>query len=305
MSGRIFPLDAPDLPAPEHNNLCWKNRNSDHVIVFVHGVLSDSCGCWYRQPADGHPGVYWPDLVADDERLATFSIYLGGYYTRVTSGQYEVSDCAVELFNALKDREEGDRARSVLEHKTIVFVCHSMGGIVVRYMLTNWPWQFKDKRIGLALIASPSAGSPWADRLGLLIDYFHHEQGKELKWGNWRLEDLDGRFRTLLHDKGIANLYGAEACEQRFVFDKKWFRPLTPVVPKSSAGVYFDRVEMFPDTDHFTSVKPKEKGDPAHKFLVRLCSAITSGDTAAVVLTPSPQTAATRSGAEPRPRMHL
>jgi hypothetical protein len=289
MGGRIYDLNAPDLPAQDHNNLWREVRNSGQVIVFVHGVLSDSRGCWYRQPDGAFAGVYWPDLVRDDERLADFSIYLGGYYTGANSGQYEVSDCAVELFNALKDREEGARARPVLDHKTIVFVCHSMGGIVVRYLLTNWPWHFKDKRVGLALIASPSAGSPWADRLSLLIDYFHHEQGKELRWGNWRLEDLDGRFRTLLHDKGIANFYGAEACEQRFVFDKKWFRPLTPVVPKDSAGVYFGRVEMFPDTDHFTCVKPRDKGDPAHKFLVRLCTAITSGDTAAVVPTPPAQ----------------
>jgi pimeloyl-ACP methyl ester carboxylesterase len=285
MSGRIYDLNAPDLPAQDHNNIWHTDRKSDHVLVFVHGVLSDSRGCWYREPTGAFPGVYWPDLVRDDGRFSNFSIYLGGYTTKVDSGRYEVSDCAVELFNGLRDREEGDRARSVLEHKTIVLVCHSMGGIVVRYMLTNWPWRFKDKRIGLALIASPSAGSPWADRLGLLIDYFDQEQVKELKWGNWRLEDLDGRFRTLLHDKGIANLYGAEACEQRFVFDKKWFRPLTPVVPKDSAGVYFGRVEMFPDTDHFTCVKPKDKDDPAHKFLVRLCSAIASGDTAAVVPT--------------------
>jgi pimeloyl-ACP methyl ester carboxylesterase len=286
MGGRIYDFDAPDLPAQDHNNLWRIDRNSDHVIVFVHGVLSDSRGCWYREPDGAFPGVYWPDLVRDDRRFSNFSIYLGGYHTSVTSGPYEVSDCAEELFNALRDREEGDRARSVLEHKTTVFVCHSMGGIVVRYMLTMRPWEFKDKRIGLALVASPSAGSPWADRLSLLIDYFHHEQGKELKWGNnWRLEDLDGRFRTLLHDKGIAKLYGAEACEQRFVLDKKWFPPLTPVVPKDSAGAYFGRVEMFPDTDHFTCVKPKDKDDPAHRFLVRFCSKITSGDTATVVPT--------------------
>jgi pimeloyl-ACP methyl ester carboxylesterase len=288
MSGRIYPLDEPNRPAPSHNNLWYEDRKSDQVIVFVHGVLSDSHGCWYRGPTDSQPGVYWPDLLRKDRRFNDFSIFLGGYYTSITSGPYEVSDCATELFNALSLHDEQDGARSVLDHRTIVFVCHSMGGIVIRYLLTSRPWLFKEKRIGLALIASPSTGSPWADRLDLLLKYFKHEQGKELKWGNWRLEDLDGRFRTLLHDKFIPELYGAEACEQRFVFDKKWFPPLTPVVPRGSAGVYFDRVEMFPNTDHFTCVKPTDKDDASHRFLVKLCAAVSRGDSAIKPTMPAP-----------------
>jgi len=282
MGGRIFNLNAPDLPAQDHNNLWRIDRNSDHVIVFVHGVLSDSRGCWYREPADAHPGVYWPDLVGDDRRLGDFSIYLGGYHTSIHSGPYEIRDCAAELFSALDQRGEQEGARSILDHKTIVFVCHSMGGIVVRYMLTAYPKWFLQKRMGLALIASPSAGSPWAGWLGLLIEYFKHEQGKTLKLGNWRLEDLDHRFRILLQHKMFPNLFGAEACEERFVFDTKWLPSAKAVVPRDSVRPYFGPVEMFRDTDHFTCVKPKDREDPAHCFLLRLCSAITRVDTDAV-----------------------
>jgi pimeloyl-ACP methyl ester carboxylesterase len=280
MGGRIFHLDEPNLPAPGHNNLWHEDRNSDQVIVFVHGVLSDSHGCWYRKPVDSRSGVYWPSLVRDDRRLRNFSIYLGGYYTSIHSNQYDVSDCAQELFNGLEYRAEQEGARSVLDHKTIVFVCHSMGGIVVRYMLTYRPKKFEDKCIGLALIASPSSGSPWADRLDLLLKYFKHEQGIELKWGNWRLKDLDDRFGTLLNEKQIPNLHGAEGCEHRFAFNKKWLPPMTPIVPRDSAFAYFGRVEMFPDTDHFTCVKPKDKDDFPHRFLLRLCDRVPTGNPA-------------------------
>jgi len=266
MTTRIYPLDEPRRPATGQNNCWYEDRCKDQVLVFVHGVLSDSRDCWYRAPAENRPGVYWPDLLQNDNRFNGCSIYLGGYSTSVQSSRYEVSDCAEELYSALRRRSEEDGSRSVLEHKTIVFVCHSMGGIVVRYMLTARPWEFENTRIGLVLIASPSSGSPWADRLDLLLKYFHHQQGIELKWGNWNLEDLDGRFRIVVHER--VKLLGAEACENKFIFNAKWLPPVEPVVPRNSAGAYFSRVRMLPDTDHFTCVKPDGREHPAHQFLV-------------------------------------
>src|SRR5580700_7569611 len=132
---RVFPVDEPFRPAPKRNNLWYKDRNTGQVIIFVHGVLSDSQGCWYREPSTQSAGVYWPDLLQNDSRFAKYSIYLGGYETDVDSGPYEVSDCAEELFKALA-RPDKNTGRAVLDEKTIIFVGHSMGGIVVRYLLT-------------------------------------------------------------------------------------------------------------------------------------------------------------------------
>ena len=266
MTAHIYPLEEPRRPSSGTNNVWYEDRRTDQVIVFVHGVLSDSSSCWYAKPSNDQPGVYWPDLLLNDKRFAGYSIYLGGYYTDVHATQYEVSDCAEELYNALRRRSD-EATSSVLERQTIIFVCHSMGGIVVRYMLTTRPWEFADNRIGLLLIASPSSGSPWADKLDYLLKYFKHHQGIELKWGNWSLEDLDGRFRIVVAARKI-KLLGAEACENRFVFDSKWLPPREPVVPRHSAGAYFDRVRMLPNTDHFTCVKPTDENHPAYQFLV-------------------------------------
>lgn len=268
MPPRIFSLDEPFRPAPGRNNLWYKDRNTDQVLVFVHGILSDSASCWYAEPSRNNDvGVYWPDLLSKDKRFGECSFYLGGYKTSTKSGPYEVSDCAEELFNALRRREKDEQSRSVMDRKTIIFLCHSMGGIVVRYMLTARPWEFEDKIIGLVLIASPSSGSPWANRLDLLLEYFRHKQGIQLKLGNWTLEDVDGRFRIIVNAKRI-NLIGAEACENKFIFDSKWLTPLEPVVPRASAGVYFNRVRMLADTDHFTCVKPNDENHPAYEFFL-------------------------------------
>jgi hypothetical protein len=278
MATRIYSLDEPQRPARGHNNFWYDDRQTDQVMVFVHGVLSDSAGCWYREPSENQAGVYWPDLLLKDKCFDSYSIFLGGYKTNHKSAQYEVSDCAEELFGALKRRKDLDGPPTVLERKTIVFVCHSMGGIVVRYMLTARPWEFEDKRIGLVLIASPSSGSPWANRLDLLLKYFKHTQGTELKWGNWNLEDLDGRFRIIMSAKKI-NLLGAEACENKFIFDASWLPPVEPVVSRNSAGAYFDRVRMLADTDHFTCVKPSDRDHPAYEFLLDFHNSFSSNNT--------------------------
>jgi hypothetical protein len=277
VTSRIYSLDEPYRPPPGDNNLWFYDGKKDQVIVFVHGILSDSHGCWYRGPTDMASGVYWPGLVRKDPRFSEFSIYLGGYSTDRQSGQYEVSDCAQELYDALR-RPDEKTGSVVLNHKTIVFVCHSMGGIVVPYMLTVRPWAFRDPRIAVALIATPSHGSRWADRLALLVEYFGHEQGVQLRWGNWNLKDLDGRFRTFIQERGIPHLFGAEACENQFVLQGKWQPRIDPVVPKDSVGGYFGRVRMLPKTDHFTCVKPDDTSHPAHEFLVDFCRDLLAND---------------------------
>jgi hypothetical protein len=141
-------------------------------------------------------------------------------------------------------------------------------------MLTARPWRFQNRKIGLALLASPSFGSPWANRLDLLISYFKNEQGKNLQWGNWSLRDLDDRFRLMLEEKAIPQLAGQEACENHFVVHAKWLPPAEAVVPKDSAGRYFGRVVMLPGTDHFTCVKPDRRDHPAYLFLRDFCGQV-------------------------------
>lgn len=259
----IYPLNE---PIRQGNNSWYRLEASDKAIVFVHGVLSDSATCWYREASGESNGVYWPDLLRNDERFNGPSIYLGGYETSVDSGPYEIRNCAQELSEALnRPGERGEGA--VLDRRAILLVCHSMGGVVVRYMLTARPGMFRDKVIGLVLIASPSYGADWANRLDLLAKYFKNEQGKQLQWGNTTIQDLDFRFKLLLQDKAIPYLSGAEACEHHFILSRKWAPPADPLVSQESAGRYFGPVRMLPNTDHFSCVKPGWRDHPGYQFL--------------------------------------
>jgi serine/threonine protein kinase len=264
---RVEPTEMPTLPPPGHNNLWYYFAPGRYVLVFVHGVLSDSRTCWLEEPADGAPGQYWPDLVRTDPRLGDPAIFLGGYYTDVDSGPYEIRNCADELFEALR-RKDLDGRPPVLDHDRLVFVCHSTGGVVARYLLDKHHHEFASKQVGLVLIASPSYGSSHADRLSWLTALYKHRLGKQLRWGNWTLKDLDSRFKDLVHDKRIPQLCGVEAYENHFIVHRRWLPALTYVVDELSAGRYFGSPRLLRQTDHFTAAKPDSHNHPSHELLV-------------------------------------
>ena len=167
-----------DRPEPNVNNIWYKTRNKDAVIVFVHGILSDSRDAWAHK-GNGESITYWPKLLLTDATFNGYSIFLGGYHTEADSHNFGMRDAAEQLFQSLKFKQND--LMSVLDHSTIVFVTHSTGGIVVRHMLVREKSAFRTKKLGLLLIASPSLGSEYADRLTVVLDIADHKMGRELK----------------------------------------------------------------------------------------------------------------------------
>lgn len=262
-------MDISRLPALNKNNFWFRRTHSDAVIVFVHGVLSSSRTCWlYENPKKPEEDCYWPELIEKDSRFLDISLFLGGYDTAVDAGPYEIRNCVDELFAAL-NRSEGNGTPSLLTFNNITFVCHSMGGIVARSMIERHRSVFAKKNVGLVLIASPTYGSEIANSLGWLIDFFNNQQGQNLRWGSWSLEDLDDRFRELLASKKVPKLNGVEFYENRFVVHRKWlpiFKGKT-VVTKQAQGRYFGSPKQIPQSDHFTICKPTSNSSLVHQYL--------------------------------------
>jgi pimeloyl-ACP methyl ester carboxylesterase len=255
---------SPPPPEIGSNNLWYLLNDSPSAIVFVHGILSDSRSCWLS--THGGQTTYWPQLVSADPRLQHPAVFLGGFYTAVDAGAYNINDCAKELLNGLMVPDV-HLHRTPLEKERIVFICHSTGGIVARYMLTRYADKFREKEVGLVLIASPSYGSKLADTLGGLANFYNNQLGIHLKWGNDVLKNLDDEFKELLDRKTIPRLTGIEACENHFIFHRRFLPDKQFVVERESAGRYFT-VRMLPNTDHFSTVKPSGFDHPAHKLLV-------------------------------------
>src|SRR5712664_49941 len=255
------------IPASGTNNVWYEKNNSDTVIIFVHGIFSDSKDCWsYLDSKNPLNSQYWPELVKNDARFGHPAIFLGGYFTRIDSGPYDTRQAAGELRDALK--QEG-----VLEKQNIIFIAHSLGGIVTRFLLLRNKDLFRGKRIGLALYASPSVGSPLANMLSFLSDYFGNKLAAELREDNPFLMDLDKDFRDLLYnpnsDPDNLKIVGAEGVENFFIIHRKWFLPDKRIlVPESSASKYFGAPVYLRNTDHFSAVKPDNAHHPGHELLL-------------------------------------
>ena len=261
-------MDRLKLPDPGQNNLWHCRQSPETVFVFVHGIFSDSRSCWLYVNPKTKQQVYWPDLLVADPRFNGPSIFLGGYYTDIDAGPYEIRNCADELFRALT-RIGVDGQRPVLQYPCIVFVCHSTGGIVVRYLLEKEADRFHDKEVGLVLIASPSYGSALASKLDLLSQFYNQQLGIQLQWGSWSLRDLDARFKDLVHQRlQIPKLRGVEAYENHFILHSRFFPNRQVVVTEESAGRYFGAPVLLRNTNHFSSVKPDGITHPAHELLV-------------------------------------
>ncbi|MFZ6778198.1 AAA family ATPase [Undibacterium sp. Ji83W] len=266
----FFKQDSPPSESLENNldeqplNNFWVECNEGNTIfVFVHGFFSNSRKCWTSKN-----GTFWPNLISSDTRFDKPSIYMAGYYTDVDSTSYDISDCANEIFDSISSIGLNNRP-APLEKTNIVFICHSLGGIIARYVLEKNREAFSNKAIGLVLMASPSYGADLASGLSFFSELFSNKIGKQLKTANPALQDLDSRFKSLLDKKTIKIFVGAEAIEHHFPIHWKWLPGFKPIVTKESASRYFDS-RVLPNTNHSTCVKPDSHSHAAHKFLVSI-----------------------------------
>ena len=254
-------------------NHSWSSlptSKSDTTFIFVHGILSGSENCWlYKDPKDQNKDAYWPQILAEDPEFADCGVYLAGYGTSFGSGKYSVSDAVDSMITHLR-QSPGNGEPKPLENSNIVFIAHSLGGIVIRDLLTKYPEDFQDKKLGLVLIASPSLGSKYADYLTGISELYKNDMATNLKTSDKRLSDLDDRFRILNEksnkDRGFC-LQGVEYLEAKFVFGGELNHLINEVVAKENLWKYWGKERRIFGTDHFTIVKPSSGQSEVHIYL--------------------------------------
>ncbi len=96
------------------------------VIVFVHGLHGD------RETWRAANNAYWPQLIQTDPHLQKSDVVVAEYPTPSMHGQLSTVQLAQILYQGLKQQR-------VWEHREIVFITHSLGGIVTEEMLLRHP----------------------------------------------------------------------------------------------------------------------------------------------------------------------
>lgn len=237
----------------------WIRESVDGcTVVFIHGILSSGDKCWRHEN-----GTHWPNLLASENDMNSTGIYEFTYKTDFFSGTYRLSDVVDTLKEFLK-------IDGVLKSNNIVFVCHSMGGIVARKFIVERAIKFVNNKskLGLFLLASPSLGSKYANWLGPLARLLGQTQAEALRFSenNTWLMDLDHDFKNLKEGNDI-EIVGKELVEDTFIALKKWFRK--QIVPPLSGSRYFGESYKVPDSDHFSISKLESREAIQHRLLVK------------------------------------
>ena len=120
--------------------------SSDRVFVFVHGIFGDSLGTWKNST-----NQYLWDFVGDDPAIKTSNIFAYGFPSRFLTSSFGIDD-------AVDDLEQRLRIAGVLKHKQIIFIAHSMGGLVVEAFLLRYR-DIAAKTPIILLYATPHEGS--------------------------------------------------------------------------------------------------------------------------------------------------
>lgn len=154
-----------------------KRANQGLVIVFVHGIFGNSVDSWTLPN-----GTYFPLLLANDPAFDRADIYAYSYPSRFSS-TFSISDVAQLMYERLT-------ADQVLS-RYVVFVCHSMGGLVVKKLLLNHRELSMQVPL-MFLYSTPSEGAEVAN-LGRLVS--SNEQLRDM---------LSGDFNHFLSDMQYA-----------------------------------------------------------------------------------------------------
>lgn len=174
-------------------------RGGDRLVVFVHGIAGDSVSTWRNRAT----GAYWPELLATDPAMAGFDVYVVGFASPLLSRASTIEEIAQRLLQQFRDRGFFSRYRQ------IHFVTHSMGGLVIKRLLTelNRPAEAETLRRvrTVVLISTRSLGAPIAELAALLS---LNPQTRDMAPAdlNTFLQGLENQWQTLLRDRDTAGL---------------------------------------------------------------------------------------------------
>jgi pimeloyl-ACP methyl ester carboxylesterase len=157
------------------------------VIVFVHGLFGNAEDTW----TNSQTHAYWPKLLLSDPRFNDSDIYVANYASPHFGNTMNVDEIAKSLESRLANDEVFQK------HREVVFVCHSLGGLVVQQLLLLYREYAKQVPF-IYFFSTPESGAKIA-RLGslfssdpLLKDTFEGDENEYLQIveDSWKAADF-------------------------------------------------------------------------------------------------------------------
>lgn len=229
------------------------NPPRKRVIIFVNGVLGDAKSTW----TNGATGAYWPDLLAKDDEFKDSDIYVHSFESPRLSNALEILDLAHQLKDYMDAREV------IKSHDEIVFVCHSMGGLVTRAYLLKARVP-PEKLSFLFFFGTPTNGAN-ISKLGALLSV-------NPQFVNMRPLGPDTYVNTLQQDwldsSDDPKLDYPRKVSSYCAFEVQPIVANIKVVEKDSATALCNRATTAVDENHLGMVKPADRGSPIYIALL-------------------------------------
>jgi pimeloyl-ACP methyl ester carboxylesterase len=228
------------------------------VIVFVHGLHGS------RESWRASNGAYWPDLIRKDPRFAYSDVEVAEYPTPQSNGKMSSVQLADILFARL-------RQDHVWEHREMVFVAHSLGGILVEEMLLRHPAEAARVKF-IVSYGTPHEGSPIA-RYASIYDNDPLLNDLSDASDNAFLTQLEGNWRGHNSVNGIHRFCAYESEDTRPENGVgRYLKTHARIVGYFSATYGCD-VTTPPQeihADHLNMVRPLNRSSTAYDFFYRV-----------------------------------
>ena len=228
------------------------------VIVFVHGLHGD------RDSWRAANGAYWPQLIQSDPHFQKSDVVVAEYPTPSMRGRLSSVQLAQILWQGLEQKR-------VWEHKEIVFIAHSLGGILTEEMLLRHPADAAHVRF-IVSYATPHEGS-FVANLAKIYDGDPLLTDLRDSNDNSFLMDLEQQWRSSQSVVGIHRFCAYEALDTSAGAGVgRYLGAHTRVVSYYSATYGCD-VNAPPQkivADHIDIVKPANRSADAYTFFARI-----------------------------------
>lgn len=141
---------APTLTAVDSRWVNPPQRGKRPAVVFVHGIFGDTLGTWTNDQG----GTFFELLSNSADLKGQIDVFAFGFTSNMLrGGSLTVEEASKKLQDTLK-------VKGVLDYDNIVFVAHSMGGLVVLHNLVHEGSQeLLNKVPVVVLLGTPGAGA--------------------------------------------------------------------------------------------------------------------------------------------------
>lgn len=187
-------------------------------IIFVHGLGGHSQRTWSR---NHDPSLFWPELWLPLEpdvgiaRILTFGYNANFRGSAAGRSISSISDFAKELLFEMRFAKDSNGEELNIGQNPVIFVVHSMGGLVVKksYLLGMHDENYKhivDAISAIIFLSTPHRGARLSETLNRVLSAsFQAPKGfiTDLSKSSAAIEELNEQFRHLAPKLSICSFY--------------------------------------------------------------------------------------------------